>query len=226
MPSLWIPANRHEFDHRMTLLARWLCLLSYLLSVVVIAGSGIVQASFENYPRTVTFQTRANSGLAARRTGFCHPCSVDSSQGLPETVGLDGGEETRPARTSEAFTYLSQVQYRPRADRTRGTLYSVSAYSWGCLMPRTGPEPTHRTKAANGRFPVPGVSVAADWAIHGEGSEVLIEGVGFRTVHDKGGAITGRKLDIFVKTCDEARAFGRQMLMVWKVPEPTSRMGR
>lgn len=116
---------------------------------------------------------------------------------------------------------LSQpVSFAERAPG--GHLYEVTSYSHGCTLPRVGPErPPQR--AANGRWPIADLTVAADTRIHPFGSEVLIEGLGFRFVHDRGAAIVGRRLDLFVDSCREARRFGRRWLKVFAVPRETTR---
>ena len=92
-------------------------------------------------------------------------------------------------------------------------------------MPRSGIE-GHAQRGANGRWPVADVTVAADTSVHPFGTEVLVEGLGFRTVGDRGHAIKGRRLDLFVDSCREARAFGRRWLRVYAVPEATTREAR
>jgi 3D (Asp-Asp-Asp) domain-containing protein len=60
--------------------------------------------------------------------------------------------------------------------------------------------------------------VAADPRVLPVGSVVRIESprayAGIYTVMDTGGAIDGRKLDIFIPDCARAKKFGRQMLRI------------
>ena len=65
------------------------------------------------------------------------------------------------------------------------------------------------TITASGQAPVPNETVAAAKDIP-FGTRVWIEGVGVRTVNDRGGAIKRRRLDLCMATRDEAIAFGRQ----------------
>ena len=62
---------------------------------------------------------------------------------------------------------------------------------------------------ASGLPPVPGETVAAGPGIP-FGSGVWIEGVGIRTVNDRGGRITDRHVDLVVETQTEAREIGRE----------------
>lgn len=62
---------------------------------------------------------------------------------------------------------------------------------------------------ASGDRPIPGQTVAAAKDIP-FGTKVWIEGVGVRTVNDRGGAIKRGRLDLCMATRDEAMAFGRQ----------------
>jgi len=62
---------------------------------------------------------------------------------------------------------------------------------------------------ASGDRPIPGQTVAADKSIP-FGTKVWIEGVGVRTVNDRGGAIKRGRLDLCMATKEEALSFGRQ----------------
>lgn len=104
-------------------------------------------------------------------------------------------------------------------------VYEVTAYSHGCILPRDGRPEGHARRAANGRWPLADITVAADTSVHPFGTELLIEGIGFRTVGDRGHAIKGRKLDLFVDSCREARRFGRRWLRVHAVPSETTLEG-
>lgn len=66
---------------------------------------------------------------------------------------------------------------------------------------------------ANMSTPLEGVTIAADPAIP-FGTRVWIEGLGERTVMDRGSAITGNHIDVFFDSHEDAKAFGVQQLAV------------
>ena len=66
---------------------------------------------------------------------------------------------------------------------------------------------------ASGHRVVIGETVAAGRNIP-FGTRVWIEGIGWRTVHDRGGMITDRHIDLAVATQEEARAIGRRQVRV------------
>jgi len=63
-----------------------------------------------------------------------------------------------------------------------------------------------------------GRTVAADWEVLPPGTEIKIEGLqGTYTVEDRGGAIKGRRLDLYFNLHNDARAWGKQTHKVWIV---------
>ncbi len=70
---------------------------------------------------------------------------------------------------------------------------------------------------ASGGRPIPGETVAAGPGIP-FGSRVWIEGVGIRTVNDRGSRITDEALDVVFATRAEALMFGRQQLRAAVLP--------
>lgn len=62
-----------------------------------------------------------------------------------------------------------------------------------------------------------GVTIAADLTLLPLGSVVYIEGVGERVVMDKGGAIKGKILDLYIPELDDALRWGRRHREVWLI---------
>lgn len=76
-------------------------------------------------------------------------------------------------------------------------LFIITAYAVGCDVK------PHSLTAAGTR-PVAGFTVAADPTVLPIGSIVYIEDLGERMVHDTGGLVKGRHIDVFVDSCHEA----------------------
>lgn len=60
-----------------------------------------------------------------------------------------------------------------------------------------------------------GVTVAADSKVFPIGSYLYIEGVGMRVVTDRGGAIKGKRLDVYVKSHQKALELGKHKAKVY-----------
>ncbi|MFS0855220.1 3D domain-containing protein [Paenibacillus taichungensis] len=63
---------------------------------------------------------------------------------------------------------------------------------------------------ASGEKTKEGVTIAADWRVLPKGTRVYIDGVGERTVLDKGGAIKNKRIDVYFESEREALNFGRK----------------
>jgi 3D (Asp-Asp-Asp) domain-containing protein len=61
--------------------------------------------------------------------------------------------------------------------------------------------------------------IAADTRILPFHTKVYIEGIGVRVVEDRGGAIKGRKLDIYMNTVHQCLKWGRRKVKVYILPK-------
>lgn len=88
--------------------------------------------------------------------------------------------------------------------------YVVTAYSHGCTLPRSGKERKHKQKGANNQWPIANLTIAADRSIpFGTVMEFSYSGiVSKRIVGDRGHAITGNRIDLFMKDCESALRWG------------------
>lgn len=68
------------------------------------------------------------------------------------------------------------------------------------------------TQTSAGTPAIEGVTIAADWSVLPNGTVVEIEGVGIRTVNDKGGAIKGKRIDVYFDNHSKALEFGRRKI--------------
>lgn len=69
---------------------------------------------------------------------------------------------------------------------------------------------------ASGTVPEEGRTVAADWDVLPAGTEIYIEGVGWRIVEDTGAGIDGQALDVYMASHEDALDFGVQTAEVWR----------
>ena len=66
----------------------------------------------------------------------------------------------------------------------------------------------------SGEIAEEGVTIAADWEVLPPGTEVEIDGIGTKIVHDKGSAIKGNRIDIYFESHQKALDFGVQEVLV------------
>jgi 3D (Asp-Asp-Asp) domain-containing protein len=92
--------------------------------------------------------------------------------------------------------------------------FEITAYT-------NSPEDTGKSRGdadygitATGKRATAGRTVAADWNVLPPGTVVEIEGIGRRIVEDKGGAIKGNRLDLFLPSRSAVDKFGRRKLKV------------
>ena len=68
---------------------------------------------------------------------------------------------------------------------------------------------------ASGVMPEEGRTVAADWDVLPAGTEIYIDGVGWRTVEDTGSGIKGNSLDLYMDNHQDALEWGVQEIEVF-----------
>lgn len=113
-------------------------------------------------------------------------------------------EQDFPTRGNPPVRYLQKF---------RG---NISAYTNG--LSETGKSSRHPLYGitASGHRTKAGYTVAAGRHIP-FGTVLYIEGIGYRTVHDRGGAIKGNKIDVFMSSMGQVNTFGRRALDVYVV---------
>lgn len=97
--------------------------------------------------------------------------------------------------------------------------FTLTAYTAG--PESTGKAPGHPAYGitATGAKAREGVTIAVDPKVIPIGSRVYIEGIGYRTAQDVGGAIKGNRIDVFMNDLSEARKFGvKKHVRVMLVP--------
>lgn len=68
---------------------------------------------------------------------------------------------------------------------------------------------------ASGVMPEEGRTVAADWDVLPAGTEIYIDGMGWRTVEDTGGGISGNTLDLYMEDHQAALKWGVREIEIW-----------
>lgn len=143
---------------------------------------------------------------ADTRPGWNSPLDPDHLRGIAAKEG-----ETRRAGVAPGHHLRTLAPYQP---------YILTSYSHGCILPKFGPEPPPQPMA-NGEWPVAGLHVAADPSLaFGTVLEVVYQGLPSRLiVGDRGRAIRGRRLDLFLADCRAARDWGRRTAFVREISE-------
>lgn len=88
-------------------------------------------------------------------------------------------------------------------------LFVVTAYAYGCGA--TGLTKTERIPHADR-------TVAVDPRVVPMGAALAIPGVGVRYAEDTGRKVKGKRIDVFMDSCQEAVEFGVQRLHVLRLP--------
>ena len=126
-----------------------------------------------------------------------------------ELVGIATGLlQIAAARWAEAAVFVLTAGDQPKGYGRRNCRYAeVTAYTTAedeCGKAIGHPE---HGIAADGRKAIPGYTAAADDLPLG--TEVYIEGIGWRVIHDRFGAGHRNRIDILVETKGEAWEHGR-----------------
>lgn len=104
-------------------------------------------------------------------------------------------------------------------------VYKVTAYCacpkccgiWSSLHPiRIGTDYVQRT--ASGTIPTPGKTIAADWSVLPNGTEIILEGLSY-TVEDTGSGVNGKHIDVFMDNHNDACVWGVKYIEIYKEAE-------
>lgn len=105
--------------------------------------------------------------------------------------------------------YIDNAETAEQQTASLGT-FKVTAYC-ACEV-CCGESPDGITKS--GDVATEGITVGADTNVIPMGTEIYIEGIGYRTVQDTGSGIQGNELDLYFNSHQEALDFGVQYLEV------------
>ena len=117
--------------------------------------------------------------------------------------------ETQNAELQQQVRLLAANMDRVTKVSVKTTAYSTDDYSINV------PKWRDNMTATNKR--VKRGMVAADWRVFPPGTRLYIPGYGEAVVEDRGGAVKGNHLDLFVDTYKEARSWGVRNMDVYVI---------
>ena len=111
------------------------------------------------------------------------------------------------------YALLTHPATNPPHPPHQADSYVITAYTAGPESTGKAPGDPGYGATASGTHVEEGVTAACPRELP-FGTVIEIEGVGKRTCLDRGGAIKGRRIDVYIPDLDDAREFGRQTLDV------------
>lgn len=157
----------------------------------------------------------AGAALPAGRLGNTeNPTTEADNRRIRESVGSEQSE-------SVLHGLGDRSNYGRDSGPSRGVragTFKVTAYANSVEDTGKRPGDPGYGITASGRPTVAGRTIAADWDVLPPGTRVYIEGVGYRVVDDRGGAIVGQKIDLYIDgDKEELDAWGVKYLTVYVV---------
>jgi 3D (Asp-Asp-Asp) domain-containing protein len=191
-----------------------LCVIS--ISAIFTAYGGNYEAMPYERPVEVNIESETPrpdpSPMAIQAIAFANPAKTEPHQkSSPSPIPTP-----TPSPIQEVDEpYVEAVAVPGNNKKSLGT-FTVTAYCscTKCCGKWSGHELTVRTQAG---FPhqVEGYTIAVDPKVIPLKSVIELEGYGTRYAHDTGGAIKGKRLDLFFSSHEEALKFGRRKLEIW-----------
>lgn len=122
---------------------------------------------------------------------------------------------------SEAYTPILPLPEETDAPEEAWTTVTATAYCPCeiCCGKWALNRPDGIVYTASGAIAEEGVTIAADWSVYPPGTILCIEGIGERTVQDRGGAINGQKIDVYFDSHEDALRFGCQEVQIKVISE-------
>lgn len=120
---------------------------------------------------------------------------------------------TIPLQTDTKSGSASDTKSSSTSTSNKGTYIGKFRVSHYCPCAKCNGKSGART--ASGVFPKVGVTIAASKSFK-FGTKLYLNGIGTRVVQDRGGAITGNKIDLFVGSHKEAMRLGVKYVAVYR----------
>lgn len=132
-------------------------------------------------------------------------------------TGLLANQSIAASTAAPKTVVQTHIEYRVqiiKVNQNEPIEMTVTAYDSG--FESTGKHPGDKEYGItfSGEKVKPG-TCAADLSIYPLHTSLYVEGYGYCEVLDKGSAIKGQHIDVYVPTLKQANAFGKQTLKVW-----------
>ncbi len=194
--------------------------LAYVAIGLIVAAFCLILTNFGTYKRWgETAETESATEIITTEA-IITPLS-ENRQAVTE-IALEEPETDSEAITVHTLSIETETEAEPETETEAEEYieFVVTAYcpcekccgKWANNRP-TDDSGDPIVYTASGERAVQGVTIAADTSILPFGTKVSIN-ENVYTVHDRGGAIKGNRIDIYFETHEEAGSFGRQILPV------------
>lgn len=152
---------------------------------------------------------------AARAQNACEPPEPQEVVSQPSPVDDTPQEPAeKPAeKPAEDYSSLDRLELIGTFTATAYCPCVKCCGIWSAEHPSRDADYVQRT--SSGTIPEEGRTIAADWSVLPEGSEVIFDGHPY-IVEDTGGAIKGNRIDVYFESHEAALEFGVQEVDVYR----------
>lgn len=147
---------------------------------------------------------------AARAQNACEP---PEPQEVVSPSPVDDTPQEPAEKPAEDYSSLDRLELIGTFTATAYCPCVKCCGIWSEDHPSRGEDYVQKTRA--GTIPEEGRTIAADWDVLPEGSEVILDGHTY-IVEDRGGAVKGNSIDIFFESHEAAVEFGVQEVELYR----------
>ncbi len=166
--------------------------------------------------------TQVANAVAVRAEdfGLAVATTLDEAQKAEEAAKQKAAEEAAAKKAAEEKAAAAKAAAAKKTDSSAQSAQSSKGKSLGTFVVTAYCNCSKCQggwvgKTATGAYPTAGVTIAVDPRVIPLGTKVYIDGVGTRIAQDTGGAIKGKRIDVFMSSHSEALQWGRRSKQVW-----------